>query len=234
MASKGAGDWAGRIFRGMVVALLIVFFIGPVLAVAFYRFVPPPVTYLMVQRAFEGRGFQHKWTPLERISPNLTRAVIAAEDARFCEHLGFDIEAIEDALRANEDGGRLRGGSTISQQTAKNVFLWPQRDWVRKGLEAWFTGLIEIGWGKQRIMEVYLNSVEWAPGVYGAEAGAQRWFGKSARSLTPTEAARMAAILPKPLAWRAAGSGPYVRRRSGAISRNAGQVRVQGLADCVI
>jgi monofunctional biosynthetic peptidoglycan transglycosylase len=160
--------------------------------------------------------------------------VIAAEDARFCEHHGFDFNAIQKAAAANAAGKKLRGGSTISQQTAKNVFLWPHRDWVRKGLETWFTGLIEVGWGKRRIMEVYLNSIEWGPGVYGAEAAAQRNFHVPARRLTQAQADRLAAIIPKPLSWRAARPGPYVRRRSGAIGRNAGVVRRDGLAACVL
>nr|WP_041373787.1 monofunctional biosynthetic peptidoglycan transglycosylase [Phenylobacterium zucineum] len=218
----------------LLAAGLVVFWIGPVLTVAVYRFVPPPITFLMVQRVFEGRGFERDWVPLDQISPHLVRAVIAAEDARYCEHMGFDVEAIRKAMAANERGGRIRGGSTISQQTAKNVFLWPKRDWVRKGLEAWFTVLIETGWGKRRIMEVYLNSIEWGPGVYGAEAAAQRNFGVPAARLTSAQAARMAAILPKPLSWRAAKPGPYVKRRSGSIRRNAGAVRSQGLAHCVL
>lgn len=231
----GRGGLVRRLLAGLLVMALVVFWIGPVVAVALYRFAPPPVTYLMVQRALEGNGFQRRWVPLDDISPHLVRAVIAAEDARFCEHHGFDFEAIERALALNERRGKvMRGGSTISQQTAKNVFLWPQRDWVRKGLEAYFTVLIEVGWGKRRIMEVYLNSIEWAPGVYGAEAAAQRWFGVSAKELTPGQSARMAAILPNPLSWRAARPGPYVKRRSGRISRNAGIVRQQGLSDCVL
>ena len=174
--TRTGGAWFWRLVRAVIIAVLLVFFIGPVVVVAIYRFVPPPVTYLMVQRAFEGRGFERKWVPMDQISPSLVRAVIAAEDARFCEHGGFDFAAIRKAMAANQSGRKLRGGSTISQQTAKNVFLWPSRDWVRKGLEAWFTVLIEVGWGKERIMEVYLNSIEWGPGVYGAEAAAQRNF----------------------------------------------------------
>jgi monofunctional biosynthetic peptidoglycan transglycosylase len=224
----------GRVLRAIVVAALIVLFIGPVIVVAVYRFVPPPITYLMVQRAFEGRGFDRQWAPLSQISPHLVRTVIAAEDARFCEHHGFDFGAIEKAMAANEAGRKLRGGSTISQQTAKNVFLWPQRDWLRKGLEAWFTVLIEVGWGKQRIMEVYLNSIEWGPGVYGAEAAARHNFGVGAKDLTPAQAARLAAIVPKPLSWRAARPGPYIQRRSGKITRNVRAVRREGLTACVL
>jgi monofunctional biosynthetic peptidoglycan transglycosylase len=171
---------------------------------------------------------------MREISPALVRAVIAAEDARFCEHHGFDLDAIQKAMAANEAGRKLRGGSTISQQTAKNVFLWPSRDWIRKGLETWFTVLIEVGWGKERIMEVYLNSIEWGPGVYGAEAAAQRNFHVHAKDLTPAQAARLAAIVPKPLSWKAAKPGPYMKRRAGSITRNARAVRREGLTACVL
>ena len=232
MARKGGGFWG--FVRAIFIAGLVVFFIGPVVVVAIYRFVPPPVTFLMVQRAIEGRGFERQWVPMEQISPSLVRAVIAAEDARFCEHHGFDLEAIEKAMAANAAGKKLRGGSTISQQTAKNIFLWPGRDWVRKGLEAWFTVLIEVGWGKQRIMEVYLNSIEWGPGVYGAEAAAQRNFKIPASKLNATQSARLAAIVPKPLAWKAAKPGPYMKRRAGSINRNAKAVRREGLTSCVL
>ena len=229
--SKG-GFWG--FVRAVFIAGLIVFFIGPVVVVAIYRFVPPPVTWLMVQRTFEGRGFERTWVPMEDISPNLVRAVIAAEDARFCEHMGFDVEAIQKAMAANEAGRKLRGGSTISQQTAKNVFLWPGRDWVRKGLETWFTTLIEVGWGKRRIMEVYLNSIEWGPGIYGAEAAARKNFKVPAKALTVAQSARLAAILHSPLKWKAARPGPYVKRRTGKITRNARAVRREGLTACVL
>ena len=224
----------GRLLRVIFLAVRIFLFLGPVAAVAVYRFVPPPMTFLMVQRMVEGRGFDRRWVPIGAISPTLVRAVIAAEDARFCDHHGFDLLAIQKAMRANERGKKLRGGSTISQQTAKNVFLWPQRDWVRKGLEAWFTVLIELIWGKERIMEVYLNSIEWGPGVYGAEAAAQHNFRVSAARLSPAQAARLAAIVPKPLAWKAARPGPYIKRRSGKIGAAAGTVRRDGLAACVL
>jgi monofunctional biosynthetic peptidoglycan transglycosylase len=224
----------GRALRLVFATLLVVLFIGPVLVVAVYRFAPPPITFLMVQRAFEGRGFSREWVPIERISPSLVRAVIAAEDARFCEHHGFDLIAIRKAAEANARGGKIRGGSTISQQTAKNVFLWPHRDWIRKGLEVEFTGLIELMWGKRRIMEVYLNSIEWAPGVYGAEAASRYWFKVPAAKLTPAQSARLAAIVPKPLAWRAARPGPYVRSRSGKLAARAGVVKRQDLDACVL
>ncbi len=233
MAKRGKGGFWSFV-QAVVAAAVVVLFVGPVIMVAAYRFVPPPITFLMVQRLFEGQGLDRRWVPLEKISPNLVRAVIAAEDARFCEHRGFDVEAIEKAMAANARGKKLRGGSTISQQTAKNVFLWPQRDWVRKGLEAWFTVLIEVGWGKERIMEVYLNSIEWGPGVYGAEAAAQRNFKVPASKLTAAQSARLAAILPKPLGWKAAKPGPYVKRRAGSINRNARVVRSEGLTACVL
>ncbi|KRB51174.1 MAG: monofunctional biosynthetic peptidoglycan transglycosylase [Pseudomonadota bacterium] len=215
--------------------LVLVFgLIGPVLTTAIYRFVPPPVTWLMIQRVFEGKGFDRRWRSLDDMSPRLVRAVIAAEDAKFCDHNGFDFAAMEKAYASNAKGRTLRGGSTISQQTAKNVFLWPGRSYVRKGLEAYFTVLIEVIWGKQRIMEVYLNSIEWGPGVYGAEAAARKNFGVSASQLSPAQAARLAAILPSPLKWRAAKPGPYVKRRSGKITRAAGTINREGMAACVL
>lgn len=215
--------------------LVLVFgLIGPIAVTALYRFVPPPITYLMIERLFEGKGFDRRWRPLDEMSPRLVRAVIAAEDARFCQHHGFDFEAMEKAMEANAKGKKLRGGSTISQQTAKNVFLWPDRSYVRKGLEAYFTVLIETIWGKRRIMEVYLNSIEWGPGIYGAEAAALKNFGVGADKLTAAQSARLAAILPSPLKWKAAKPGPYVRKRSGKITRAAGTVRRDGLAACVL
>jgi len=167
------------------------------------------------------------------MSNTLPRAVIAAEDAKFCQHHGFDFSAMEKALAHNETSERIRGGSTISQQTAKNVFLWPERSYLRKGLEAYFTVLIELLWGKKRIMEVYLNSVEWGPGIYGADAAARKNFGVGADRLSPTQAARLAAILPSPLKWRAKAPGPYVRKRSGKIGAAAGTVRRTGMDTCI-
>jgi monofunctional biosynthetic peptidoglycan transglycosylase len=230
----------GRLLRWAFILVLVFIFIGPVVVVAIYRFVPPPMTYLMVQRMIEGHGFDRRWVPLRQISPQLVRSVIGAEDSRFCEHHGFDFHAIQKAMAHNEASnsgngpGKIRGGSTISQQTAKNVFLWPQRNWVRKGLETWFTVLIEGLWGKPRIMEVYLNSIEWGPGIYGAEAAAQANFHMSAARLNPAQAARLAAIIPKPLSWKAAKPGPYIQKRGGHIAAAAGTVRRDGLADCVL
>lgn len=224
----------GRWLRRALVAALCLFIALPLALVAVYRFVPPPVTILMIQRSLEGKGFTRIWRPLDQMSPALIRSVIAAEDAGFCSHRGFDFEAMQEAWAHNERSDRVRGGSTISQQTAKNVFLWPQRSYVRKGLEAGFTVLIEAGWGKRRILEVYLNTIEWGPGIYGAEAAARRNFGVGADRLTPAQAARLAAILPSPLKWRAARPGPYVKRRSGRIGAAAGTIRRDGLADCVL
>lgn len=211
----------------------------PFLQVALFRFVPPPPTILMIEQAIQGSGLDYRWRSLDDLSPYLVTAAIAAEDARFCSHNGFDFEAIQKAMKANEraearGSSKMRGGSTISQQTAKNVFLWPGRSYVRKGLEAGYTVLIEFGWGKKRIMEMYLNVAEFAPGVYGAEAAAQHWFGKSAKNLDRREAARLIAVLPSPRRYNAASPGPYVRRRTARIEANAGQVRAQGLNQCVI
>jgi monofunctional biosynthetic peptidoglycan transglycosylase len=220
----------GRPLLTLFLLLLLVGSSGLVLQ----RFLPIPATFLMTTRLIEGEGRDYRWRSLERISPRLVQAVIASEDATFCAHRGFDMAAIEKALKANERGGRIRGGSTISQQTAKNVFLWPGRDWVRKGLEAGYTVAIETVWGKRRIMEVYLNVAEWAPGVYGAEAAARHWFRKPAAELTASEAARLAAILPSPRRYNASSPGPYVRRRASRIQAAMGTVREQGLAACVL
>ncbi len=222
-----------RLLRNLLLALFLVLVAGPVVAVILYRFIPPPVTPLMVIRAVEGRGLDHRWRSMDKISPTLPRALIAAEDAKFCEHRGFDFEALQKAYENNESGRKIRGGSTISQQTAKNVFLWPGRSYVRKGLEAWFTVLIETFWGKKRIMEVYMNSIEYGSGIYGAEAAAQRYFGVSAAKLTQVQSARLAAILPSPLKWKVIKPGKYVAKRTKKIGKASGAVRRDGLADCV-
>jgi monofunctional biosynthetic peptidoglycan transglycosylase len=223
-----------RALRNLVVAMFVALIVGPVLAVVVYRFAPPPITLLMVERMFQGHGLDHRWRPLSQMSPSLPRAAIAAEDARFCEHHGFDVAAIEKAMRHDDrHPGTIRGGSTISQQTAKNVFLWPQRSWVRKGLETYFTVLIEAIWGKRRIMEVYLNTVEMGPGLYGVEAAAQRYFHESAKELDPSQAARLIAILPSPLKCQAVDPGPYVRRRDRRIDAAEGTVRREGEAACI-
>ena len=224
--------------RPLLTAVLLLILLGSG-SVVIQRWVSPPTTFLMVSRAVEGEGLSYRWRSLDDISPRLVQAVIASEDSTFCAHSGFDMKAIERALKANaraekRGSGRIRGGSTISQQTAKNAFLWPGRDWIRKGLEAGYTVAIETVWGKRRIMEVYLNVAEWAPGVYGAEAASQHWFGKSADELTAREAARLAAILPSPRRYNAASPGPYVRRRASRIQAAMGTVREQGLAACIL
>jgi monofunctional biosynthetic peptidoglycan transglycosylase len=224
--------------RRPLLTLLLILALIPIGGVVLHRFVPPLFTILMVKQAAVGHGMDYRWRSLEHISPRLVEAVIAAEDARFCQHHGFDVEAIQKAMEANEraeqrGSDKRRGASTISQQTAKNVFLWPSRDWVRKGLEVGYTGLIELVWGKRRIMEMYLNVAEWAPGVYGAEAASRHWFGKSAENLTAREAARLAAILPSPRRYKAASPGPYVRRRASRIQAAMGTVREAGLDRCV-
>lgn len=204
----------GRILAFAVGAFLV----GSVFLVALYREVPPPVTPLMLIRGVEGHGIAKEWLSLAQISPHLVRAVIASEDAKFCDHHGFDWDAIGEAWRRYRQGaGRLRGASTISMQTAKNVFLWPGRDWPRKGLEAYFTVLIELAWGKRRIIETYLNVVEWGPGIYGAEAASQSHFHKPAGALTADEAAHLAAVLPDPLKWSASHPDRYVAERAASI-----------------
>ena len=223
----------GRRSRRVLIVLTILALL-PICGVLVHALIPPPMTMLMAGQALAGKGLDYRWRGLNDVSPNLVYAVIAAEDARFCSHQGFDIEAIRKALRTNQEGGKVRGGSTISQQTAKNVFLWPGRDWIRKGFEAGYTVLIEAVWTKRRIMEVYLNVAEWAPGVYGAEAASRHWFSKSARDLTPREAARLAAILPSPRRYSAGTPGRYVRRRAARVQASAQVVRNEGLAACVI
>ena len=229
--ARRSGLWRalGRIFVIVVVVVLV----APPASVLVYRFVPPPITILMVQRLLQGHGMDYRWRPITRISPALRQALVASEDQRFCEHHGFDLSAMEKAMKANERRpDKLRGGSTISQQTAKNVFLWPGRSYVRKGIEAWYTVLIEAIWGKLRIMEMYLNVVEFGPGIYGAEAAAERFFHEDASQLTPAQSARLAAVLPKPLAWKVAAPGPYIARRSRRIGGAMGAVRADGLAAC--
>ncbi|WP_114861366.1 monofunctional biosynthetic peptidoglycan transglycosylase [Azospirillum brasilense] len=217
-----------RLLMALVVAL-VAFSVG---WAALYRVVPVPATPLMLIRAAGGSGLAHDWVPLSQISPHLARAVIASEDTLFCGHGGFDWAAIEGAFEDNEEGRRLRGGSTISQQTAKNAFLWPDRSWTRKGIEAWFTLLIETLWPKSRILEVYLNIVEWDDGVYGAEAAARHHFKKPASALTRREAALLAVVLPNPRNWSPNPPGTYVARRAAIIERRMAVVERDGLADC--
>lgn len=194
-----------------------------ILSVIVFRWVPIPITPLMITRAVENKWdgkdmvCSHDWVSIEHISKNLQKAVIASEDANFLHHHGFDFNAIQKAMKNNEKGKKLKGGSTISQQTAKNVFLWQGRSYFRKALEAYFTVLIEVFWSKERIMEVYLNSIEMGDGVYGAEAAAQYWYRKPAEHLTKTEAAGIAAILPNPRKFSATNSSAYINRKKGRI-----------------
>jgi monofunctional biosynthetic peptidoglycan transglycosylase len=169
--------------------------------VVIYRFLPPPITPLMIIRLFQGEGLSKDWVSYDEVSPAVFKAVIAGEDARFCEHFGFDIEAIRSAIQHNKGSHRVHGASTITQQTAKNVFLWPGRSFVRKGFEAYFAALLELFWDKRRILEVYVNVVEFGHGIYGIEAAAQAYYKKPAKDLTAEEAARLAAVLPSPLRW---------------------------------
>ena len=217
------------------IARFILGFIGlTLLLVVAFKWLPVPFTATMLM---DGEGFTNDWESLDNIDRNLVSAVIAAEDSRFCDHYGFDTEAIEQAMRENleaaESGGRIRGGSTISQQTAKNVFLWQGGGFFRKGLEAWFTFWIETVWGKRRIMEVYLNVAETGIGTYGAEAGSQRYFGHSAARLSPDEASRMAAALPSPKKRAVKNPGGWLARHGNRIERRIGIVRRDGLDACV-
>lgn len=209
-----------RFFK-ILLKLVAWFFVFTILMVVLYKWVPVPFTPLMAIRYFENpeEDIRHDWVPMEEISNNLKVAVIASEDQNFPGHSGFDIDAIEKAIENNKKGRRVRGASTISQQTAKNVFLWPNRSWVRKGFEVYFTFLIELIWDKERILEVYLNSIEMGQGVYGAEAAANYWFNKPASKLSPNEAAAIAAVLPNPRQYRANPASNYIQGRKNWIVR---------------
>lgn len=211
--------------RTFIWKAMLWFFGVSIFLVILFKWVPVPFTPLMGTRAIENKldGKEmicsHDWVPLEDISVNLQKAVIASEDGNFLHHNGFDFKAMEKAFKNNSRGRKLKGGSTISQQTAKNVFLWQGRSYIRKGLEAYFTVLIELIWGKERIMEVYLNSIEMGDGVYGAQAASQHYYLKDASKLTPIEAASIAAVLPSPRRYKATNSGPYVNKRKNKIVR---------------
>ena len=207
---------------------IVVFFVVSIFSTIIFRWVPIPFTPLMMLRNFEqwsvGKSatFEHKWVSMDKISPNLAKAVIVSEDQKFMEHFGFDMQAMEKAYEGNKKGKKIKGGSTITQQTAKNVFLWPQRSYVRKAFEVYFSFLIEVFWSKERILEVYLNSIEMGNGVYGAEAASQHWFRKSASKLTIYESASIAAILPNPRKYKAIRSSRYVEGRKSWIVRQMG------------
>lgn len=216
-----------------IVRVILFLVIGSVLWVMAYRLINPPTTMTMISAWHDGHKINRDWLSLDRTDPDMIRAVIAAEDSNFCGHMGFDLQAIGNAFERNLKGRKLRGGSTISQQTAKNAFLWQGRSWLRKSLEVWFTMLIEVLWGKQRIMEVYLNIAETGIGTFGVNAGAQRYFGHDATRLTRTEAARLAAVLPLPKKREAITPSGYTRRYGGNIARRIAIVQRDGLNSCL-
>ncbi len=212
--------------------MLAILLLLPAAVIAFYRVVPPPVTPLMLIRAAGGAPIDKDWVPLARISPALARAVIASEDARFCWHHGFDWVEIDKAYRGWRDGERLRGASTISQQLARNLLLWPGGGYLRKGAEAYVTVLIEALMSKARILELYLNLVEWGRGVYGAEAAARAHFTRHAAQLTPREAALLAAVLPDPRQWHPERPTAYLEERAGTILARMPDVAVPSAKGC--
>lgn len=230
-AGTGARSLRRPRWRRWLLGVPLVLAIVPALQVATLRFVDPLFSSFMAIRQLEAMAegdlsyrIAYDWRDLDRMAPHVPVALVASEDQRFAEHFGFDVEAIEDAHRNNARGRKVRGGSTISQQLAKNLFLWSGRSWVRKGIEAWYTLLIEAMWPKQRILEVYANVAEFGDGVYGAQAAARTFFGKDARQLSAGESARLAAVLPSPKRYSAARPGPYVKRRARAIERQMRQI----------
>lgn len=220
-------------FLRLALKAALIFVVVTVLWAGIYRFVPPPVTMTMLGDALEGRGIDKNWMSLSAIDPDMARAAIAGEDSRFCSHSGFDWRGMASAAANNVQGKRLRGGSTISQQTAKNAFLWQGGGYVRKAFEAYFTLLIETLWGKRRIMEVYLNIAETGIGTYGANAGSMRYFGHDASRLSPIEAGRIAAVLPLPKKRAAISPTGFVRRHGNRLARVVGVVRREGLDRCL-
>jgi len=213
--------------------LLLTLLVVSVLWVLSYRFINPPLTATMVGDIVAGRGAARDWMGIDRIDRDMVRASIAAEDSKFCRHSGFDLEAIEDAMKRNASGGRIRGGSTISQQTAKNAFLWQGGGYARKGAEAWFTFLIERLWGKRRIMEVYLNIAETGLGTYGVNAGSERYYGHDASAMSTQEAARIAAVLPLPKKRGAVAPKGFTRRYGNSIAARIGIVGRDSLDACI-
>ena len=223
---KRKSRWGRRLL-----ALPVLFVLFTALQVLALRFIDPPFTAFMAARQLSawsagdwGFRLSQDWRDLDRIAPHLPLAMIASEDQNFARHHGFDLDAIAKARENNAKGRKVRGASTISQQVAKNVFLWSGRSWIRKGLEAWYTVLIEALWPKWRILEVYANVAEFGDGVYGAQAAARTYFGKDAARLGPAESARLAAVLPSPKRYSASRPGPYVQRRARAIERQMRQI----------
>jgi monofunctional biosynthetic peptidoglycan transglycosylase len=226
---------AGPIRRalGWIVRIILGLILFSVLWVLAYRFINPPITITMLGDMVQGRGATRNWMPIGKIDRDMVRAAIGAEDGKFCQHNGFDWDAIQDAAKRNASGGRIRGGSTISQQTAKNAFLWQGGGYVRKGAEAWFTFLIEQMYPKRRIMELYLNLAETGIGTYGVNAGSQRYFGHDSSAMTATEAARIAAVLPLPKKRGAVAPKGFTRRYGNTIAARVGVVGRDGLDACV-
>lgn len=221
-----------RIFRWLGRGILGYFLLS-FLALLAFAVLPVPLTLTMIPDFFNGNGFHKNWVPLNDISPHMVRAAIAGEDSKFCANNGFEWDAMMQAWKANQSGHRIRGGSTISQQTAKNVFLWQGGGYFRKALEAYFTFLIEHIWGKRRIMEVYLNVAETGVGTYGVEAGSRLHFGHSAAGLTAIEAARMAAILPLPKDRDVVNAHGFVRRHGDHIARDMNYVKLADADACI-
>lgn len=210
----------------IITQVFLWFLLVSVLWVLAYRFINPPITLLMVLRNIERKAdgkpvkLEKDWVDFEDMSDNMKRAAVSAEDQLFLKHVGFDVKAIEKAFATNKKGRKIKGGSTISQQTAKNVFLWPGRSWIRKGFEAYFTLLIEMMWSKERILEVYLNVIEMGDGIYGAEAAARTYYGKSCTSLSRSQAALIAACFPNPRKWTPKNPTRYIRHRQYLIVKN--------------
>ncbi len=242
-APSGVSRWAREFWSGdgartpwvrrLLAILFVVLVPVPVLLIPLFRFAPVPFTPQMLIPLVKGEDVHYRWVARDDIAPALTRAVIASEDEDFCTHHGFDWKDIDTALKAHQHGRRLRGASTISQQTARSLFLAPVRSWVRKGVEAWLTMLLEALWPKERILTAYLNLVDWGHGNFGAEAAAQAYFHKSAAALSSREAARLAVVLPDPDVWRAARPGAYVASRTDTILARMGEVTRDGLDWCV-
>ena len=232
--ARFAGIWRGRgwLWRAFLMVFTILILL-PVVLLLVFRFLPIPGTPNMLIGLASGKGAHYRWS--DDISPRLERAVIAAEDQNFCRHNGFDWAAIDKAMKEYERNPkrRLRGASTISQQAARTLFLVPMRSWIRKGLETYLTALMEALWPKKRILDVYLNLVDWGDGIYGAQAAAEAYFGADAGSLTGAQAARLAAILPNPHKWRAARPGRYVARRAASLQGRSAMVVRDGLNFCV-
>lgn len=231
---RGIRLWRGRgwLWR-LALSLFVLLVAAPVFLILLYRFVPVPGTPEMLVSLIQGKGASYYWS--DDISPRLERAVIAAEDQNFCRHNGFDWDSINKAMADHKrrPNKPMRGASTISQQTARTLFLVPMRSWIRKGLEAWLTVLIEQIWPKKRILQVYLNLVDWGDGIFGAEAAARAYFGTDAASLDGAQAARLAAILPNPHKWKADRPGRYVRHRTGLLQGRSAMVMRDGLNFCL-